>query len=292
MPKFQWQPSERQYYLLNGDITTVSELPNSMFNRGFLYADGFFETVRISNGIPQNIDLHWNRITASLAAHRIQNQQYLTAQILFDALRKLCIRNGINKGGRVRITFFRDGGGRYRPESNGVAWLATSESLPDNEWLSAGNGLRIDVFDNMKKLVGPFSNFKNLNSGLYIQAALWAAENELDDALIQNQQSNIIESSHSNLFLVSNRVLFTPGLDSGPVGGVMRASVINAALSNGFKVYECNITPKEMLEADEIFLTNTIRGIQWVASYKTKRYFHETAKELTNIMNDLLVKTL
>lgn len=292
MPKFQWQPSERQYYLLNGDITTVSELPNSMVNRGFLYADGFFETVRISNGIPQNIDLHWNRITASLAAHRIQNQQYLTAQILFDALRKLCIRNGINKGGRVRITFFRDGGGRYRPESNGVAWLATSESLPDNEWLSAGNGLRIDVFDNMKKLVGPFSNFKNLNSGLYIQAALWAAENELDDALIQNQQSNIIESSHSNLFLVSNRVLFTPGLDSGPVGGVMRAAVINAALSNGFKVYECNITPKEMLEADEIFLTNTIRGIQWVASYKTKRYFHETAKELTNIMNDLLVKTL
>ena len=292
MPKFQWHPLERQYYLLNGDITTVSELPNSMFNRGFLYADGFFETVRISNGIPQNIDLHWNRITASLAAHRIQNQQYLTAQILFDALRNLCIRNGINKGGRVRITFFRDGGGRYRPESNGVAWLATSESLPDNEWSSAGNGLRIDVFDDMKKLVGPLSNFKNLNSGLYIQAALWAAENELDDALIQNHQSNIIESSHSNLFLVSNRVLFTPGLDSGPVGGVMRASVINAALSNGFKVYECNITPKEMLEADEIFLTNTIRGIQWVASYKTKRYFHETAKKLTNIMNDLLVKTL
>jgi branched-chain amino acid aminotransferase len=263
-----------------------------MFNRGFLYADGFFETVRISNGIPQNIDLHWNRITASLAAHRIQNQQYLTAQILFDALRNLCIHNGINKGGRVRITFFRDGGGRYRPESNGVAWLATSESLPDNEWSSAGNGLRIDVFDDMKKLVGPLSNFKNLNSGLYIQAALWAAENELDDALIQNHQSNIIESSHSNLFLVSNRVLFTPGLDSGPVGGVMRASVINAALSNGFKVYECNITPKEMLEADEIFLTNTIRGIQWVASYQAKRYFHETAKELTNIMNDLLVNTL
>jgi branched-chain amino acid aminotransferase len=192
----------------------------------------------------------------------------------------------------VRITFFRDGGGRYRPESNGVAWLATSESLPDNEWLSTGNGLRIDVFDDMKKLVGPLSNFKNLNSGLYIQAALWAAENELDDALIQNHQSNIIESSHSNLFLVSNRVLFTPGLDSGPVGGVMRASVINAALSNGFKVYECNITSKEMLEADEIFLTNTIRGIQWVASYQAKRYFHETAKELTNIMNDLLVKTL
>jgi branched-chain amino acid aminotransferase len=113
----------------------------------------------------------------------------------------------------------------------------------------------------------------------------------LDDALIQNHLSNIVESSHSNLFLVSNRVLYTPGLDSGPVGGVMRASVINAALRNGYKVYECNITPQEMLRADEMFLTNTIRGIQWVASYKSKRYFHETAKELTQIMNDLLLKT-
>ena len=291
MPQFEWQPSDRQCYLVNGEITTISELPNSMFNRGFLYADGFFETVRISFGIPQNIDLHWNRITASLAAHRIDNHQRLTAQVLFDAVQKLCNHNGIDKGGRVRITFFREGGGRYRPESSGMSWLATSESLPENEWLTASKGLAVDVFDGMKKLIGPFSNFKNLNSGLYIQAALWASETGLDDALIQNHLSNIVESSHSNLFLVSNRVLYTPGLDSGPVGGVMRASVINAALRNGYKVYECNITPKEMLQADEMFLTNTIRGIQWVASYKSKRYFHETAKELTQIMNDLLLKT-
>ena len=290
MSQFQWHPTDRQCYLVNGEITTTSELPNSMFNRGFLYADGFFETVRIAHGIPQNIDLHWNRITASLAAHRIQNHQHLNAQTLLDTLSDLCNRNGIDKGGRVRITFFREGGGRYRPESNGMAWIATSDSLSENEWSSSDKGLNIDVFDGMKKLVGPFSNFKNLNSGLYIQAALWASENGLDDALIQNHQSNIVESSHSNLFLVSNRVLYTPGLDSGPVGGVMRASVINAALRNGYKVYECNITPKEMLRADEMFLTNTIRGIQWVASYRTKRYFHQTAKELTHIMNDLLLR--
>jgi branched-subunit amino acid aminotransferase/4-amino-4-deoxychorismate lyase len=290
MPQFQWQPTERQCYLINGEITAISELPNSMFNRGFLYSDGFFETIRICHGIPQHMDLHWNRITASLSAHRIQNQQGLTVKKLAHSLIALCTRNGVQNGGRVRITFFRDGGGRYRPESNDMAWLATAEPLTDNLWNSPDKGLSVDVFNDMKKLVGPFANFKNLSSALYIQAALWAEEKALDDALIQNHQSSIIESSHSNLFLVSNRVLYTPSLDSGPVGGIMRASVINAALEHGFKVYECTITPKEMLQADEMFLTNTIRGIQWVASYKTKRYFHETAKVLTQIMNDRTVK--
>jgi branched-chain amino acid aminotransferase len=70
----------------------------------------------------------------------------------------------------------------------------------------------------------------------------------------------------------------------------MRAAVINIALNNGFKVYECVITPKEMLQADEMFLTNAIRGIQWIASYRTKRYFHETASQLTQLLNDSLVR--
>ena len=106
--------------------------------------------------------------------------------------------------------------------------------------------------------------------------------------LLQTSHS-IIESTRSNLFLVSNRVLYTPGLDSGPIGGVMRAAVINLALEEGFKVYECNISPGEMLRADELFLTNAVRGIQWVASYRTKRYFNMTSKSLIESLNSRLI---
>lgn len=190
----------------------------------------------------------------------------------------------------MRVTFNRAGGGRYRPQSNAMEWLAQAEALPENKLPEHERGLIVDVFSQIKKLRGPFANFKNISATLYVQAAIWASENELDDALIQNQASHIIESSHSNLFLVSNRVLYTPSLDSGPVGGIMRAAVINIALNNGFKVYECVITPKEMLQADEMFLTNAIRGIQWIASYRTKRYFHETASQLTQLLNDSLVR--
>lgn len=267
-------------------------MPFSHFNRGFLYSDGFFETVRICNGIPQHLSLHWNRISSSLRAHRMENKQGLTEKQLGQRLQELCERNAIKQGGRVRITIFRNGGGRYRPESNEMAWIATAEPLQDNLLISEEKGLNVDLYSGMQKQVNPLSNFKNLSSNLYIQAALWAEEEGLDDALIQNEACDVIESSHSNLFLVSNGALYTPGLDSGPVGGIMRASTINLALRQGYKVYECNITPKEMMAADEMFLTNTIRGIQWIARFKDRRYFHTTSKELLKLMNETWISQL
>ena len=290
MSNFQWQPQVQEHCLINGNLKPIGDVPNLLTSRGFLYADGFFETIRICDGTPQHLDLHWNRIASSIDAYRLVNSDGLTQDKLMRLLLLLCQQNGIEKGGRVRVTFNRAGGGRYRPQSNAMEWLAQAEALPENKLPEHERGLIVDVFSQIKKLRGPFANFKNISATLYVQAAIWASENELDDALIQNQASHIIESSHSNLFLVSNRVLYTPSLDSGPVGGIMRAAVINIALNNGFKVYECVITPKEMLQADEMFLTNAIRGIQWIASYRTKRYFHETASQLTQLLNDSLVR--
>ena len=65
----------------------------------------------------------------------------------------------------------------------------------------------------------------------------------------------------------------------------MRAAVINLAIELGVKVYECNLHAHELLKADEVFLTNAVSGIQWVASYRTKRYFNNTANTLLKAFN-------
>ena len=65
----------------------------------------------------------------------------------------------------------------------------------------------------------------------------------------------------------------------------MRAAVIAVAQAAGMKVYECNLSPQELLRADELFLTNALRGIQWVSSYRTKRYFSTTAQQLIHHLN-------
>jgi branched-chain amino acid aminotransferase len=117
-------------------------------------------------------------------------------------------------------------------------------------------------------------------------AKLKAKEKGVDDLLIQNDKMGIIEGSSSNLFIVSNGVLYTSGLDLGCLGGTMRMQIINIAIKQNIKVYECNITPQNLLAADEAFVTNAINGLIWVKRYRSKEYSNTTAQKLTNYLNE------
>lgn len=287
---FLWQPELRAQYIVNGEVCSESGLPHSAKNRAFLYGDGFFETIRVINGQAQLLPFHWNRLNASIEAHGMQPASNWDFDVFDRAVKRLISSNSLHLGGRLRLTFFRASGGRYTPTTNEMQWIGEAESLDANAYQLNEKGISVDVYPDMKKLKGPLANFKNLSAMLYVQAGLWAQREGLEDALVTNTHHHIIESTRSNMFLVSNRVLYTPGLDCGPVGGVMRAAIINLAIEEGYKVYECNISPQEMLRADELFLTNAIRGIQWVGRYRTKRYFNSTAKELVGKLNRRLTQ--
>jgi branched-chain amino acid aminotransferase len=147
-------------------------------------------------------------------------------------------------------------------------------------------GFVIDLYNEIKKPVNKISNFKTTSALPYVMAGIYAREKKLNDVLLVNDTNNIIESTNSNIFIVCNGVLYTPGLTDGCVAGVMRMQIINLALENKFKVYECGLTPQNLLIADEVFLTNAVKGMQWVVSYKMKRYFNKVTRELLGLLND------
>ena len=68
----EWQPERREKYIVNGTLCDANGLPHAAHNRAFQYGDGFFETIRVCNGVPQHVELHWNRVEKSLEAHRIE----------------------------------------------------------------------------------------------------------------------------------------------------------------------------------------------------------------------------
>ena len=72
--------------------------------------------------------------------------------------------------------------------------------------------------------------------------------------------------------MVSNGVLYTPGLEEGCLAGTMRIQIINAALAAGIKVYECSILPQNLLAADEVFITNAIKGINWIGGTRRQHF--------------------
>ena len=267
--------------LLNGHIVGEQNAPRAFANRGFLVADGVFESMRFTDNRVPYLGLHVARLHAALAAHGMDVPDSLHESSLKESLEVWRRTWPFAGDARIRLTAYREGKGKYTPDTDDTSWVATVERMDARGYSLAPKGLDVDIYQDMHKHVSPVSRYKNIASTVYVHAARHARIQGWGDALILNADQKIIESSRSNLFVVSNGVLYTPGLEDGCVGGIMRAVLIRTALDRGVKVYECTLTPQTLLQADELFLTNAVRGIEWVASYKTKRYFHSMAEKLT-----------
>ena len=276
-------------YLYNSEIIDEHNLPNGFESRGFLYADGFFETIRCIKGSIPLFHLHYSRIVPSSKAYRMDIPEWMEEDSLKSLLENLYVQSNLSGDARIRLTIFRSGDGRFTPTSNEATAIASIEHVDGNGFELNDKGIAIGLYQDLAKTPSMISNFKNLHSQLYVQAGNYAAEQGLDDVLIINDFNQLIEATSSNIFLVLDGALHTPKLEAGPVGGVMRTAVINLALKIGIKVYECNLEAHELIKADEVFLTNALKGIQWVASYRTKRYFNKTANMLLDEFNSALL---
>jgi branched-chain amino acid aminotransferase len=224
-------------------------------------------------------------VDATIKALKIQPSDF-SFDLLSQHINGLLQRNEIFEGGRMRITFFRKAKGFYLPKGNDLDYFIEVEALPNNLFALNETGKVIDIYTEVKKDPNKYAGFKTLNAQLYVMASIFAEEKNWDDALIQNTKQAIIESTNSNLFLVSNGVLYTPALTDGCVGGTMRMHIINLAVQSKLKVYECTMTPQTLLSADEVFLTNAIKGIEWVNSYRTKPYQNGFSKKLLELLNN------
>ncbi|HET6990170.1 MAG TPA: aminotransferase class IV, partial [Bacteroidia bacterium] len=154
-----------------------------------------------------------------------------------------------------------------------------------NEYVLNDKGMSVELYQDIRKPINKLSTLKTANSQLYVLAALYAKKMNVDDAILINHNGNVIEATGSSLFAVKNGVLYTSPLSEGCVAGVMRGVIMEIAKENRIAVYEVPLPLSIMLNSDEIFLTNAVRGIQWVSSYKAKRYFNNTAKKFQELLN-------
>ncbi|MBL1279577.1 MAG: aminotransferase class IV [Fluviicola sp.] len=254
-------------------------------NRSYLYGDGVFESIRIIKGQPINIENHVSRMLEGAKKLKMRPPSFYDVDFFKSRIITLIEKSQINDGGRCRVSLDRSSGGTFYPESNEVEFFIEVYPTEISRFELNQKGIEIDIFTELKKQKNSLSNFKTKSCLIYIMAAISAREKGLGDYLITNETGGILESSSANLFVVSNGVLYTPGLEEGCLAGTMRMQIINLAIKNGIKVYECNILPQNLLVADEIFLTNAISGITWVSGYRTKRYFNVISTKLIGFLN-------
>ncbi len=266
----------------NGNIFNSDSSPVNHANRAFRFGDGIFETFLCTGTEPQLFDDHYQRLLSAAVLLRFDIVGFPSIENLKKQISLLVAKNKYAPYSRVRITMFRSPGGLYTPENNMPQYIIEQEVLTTEPFELNSKGLFVGVYTDIQKSASPVSQFKTCSSLFFVLAALVKKENGWGDILITNQESRIIEGLSSNLFWIKENRIFTPMISSGCVDGIMRKHTIKIARKIGFAVSETTgATLDSLLNADELFLTNSTQGIRWIVGLNDRRYFLRITRQLS-----------
>jgi branched-subunit amino acid aminotransferase/4-amino-4-deoxychorismate lyase len=266
------------YIDFNGTVQS-GMLPVTHANRALQYGDGVFETMHYHNGKILFGQDHFDRLKLGLEALKIKLPAGFSMAGLIRRTGKLLLLNKISGDARIRLQVMRNDGGSYTPVSRDSSYMLTVSKLESTGFEMTVRGLKADIFD--AGLPQNFlSNHKTCNALPYVMAGIYAAEKKLDDCLLINASGRVAEAISSNVFMVRRGIIFTPPLRDGCVAGVMRKNLLGLSASMKFSIREKSLTIKDLLTADEIFLTNVIQGIRWVEFFRNRKKKNEITSKL------------
>ena len=285
--------SAAKYLCYDGDFFDAGKPVLPLSNRSFRYGDALFESIHACGTEAQFLDLHMARLRQSMEWLKMTVPAFFTPDNIGRLITKLLNKNRIFGGARIRLTVFRDPRTNnvpelVAPENNIVTYTLESEALDAEHYSLNPHGLVIDLFTPMPKPVHWLSSIKSTSALLYVMAGIFAKEKGLDDCILINEKGHLVESGSSNLFIIREGHIFTPGPEEGCLPGIMRQVVISCIRANGQHFSEnIPLVISDLLAADEVFLTDAIAGIRWVGAFQQKRYYRNISRQLLEQINTL-----
>ena len=242
-------------------------------DRSYRYGDGLFETMKMVEGEVQLRELHFDRLFAGIQKMNMEWPVHLSREKLLSAINELCRKNACEKYGRIRLSVSAGEGGLFDPGRKAhycvEAWPLSLEMGQLNS-----NGLIIGLYENGRKSNDTWSNLKSSSSLLYAMAAMEAKANHWNDSIVLNTEGTVADTCIANIFMVKDGIIYTPPLKDGGVAGVMRKLMLGHLADWGFPVKERSLHTSDFAGADELFLTNAIRGLRWVKQLDDHQYGH------------------
>lgn len=270
----------------NGTIQDSSNLVIEN-NRGFLFGDSVFETMKVVDNKILFLEDHYFRLMASMRICRMEipmnfTMEYFESQIL----NLLNSSTEIENNCRVRFSVFRKGDGFYLPKTNETEFIVTISRL-ENEIYSINNvAYEVELFKDSYVTKQLLSSLKTNNKMVQITGSIFASENGYDNCLLLNDDKNVVEALQGNVFMLLNGELITPPLSDGCLNGIMRKQIIEiSSKMEDVKFVEKSISPFDLQKADELFITNVIMGIQPITKYRKKEFTSLVADKLLARLN-------
>lgn len=223
-------------------------------DRGLTLGDGVFDTMLAVDGAPQDATAHFGRLTQNAAVLNIN------FSLDFEATaQELLKQNGFEKGRfAIRTTVTRGAGARgLVPPENPVSTIIMRVSPAPEK---AAEPIKTIIAQSVRRNdCSPLSRVKSLNYGDNLLALMEAKRRGADDAILLNTKGDVCCASAANLFIIEGENFITPPLQDGVLDGITRGNLIRSENAR-----EESITPTRLLNADSVFLTNSIQGIRMV----------------------------
>lgn len=268
---------------INGKFFDPGKAKISVFDRGFLYGDGAFETMRSYAGVVFKLDDHLDRLFKSLKILKIKQPR--SKKFLSDAICKSLKINNL-LGAYIRLAVTR-GEGRFGIGHtdafvpNVIIVAKEFEGYP--EWMfSKGISAGIIGVQNEYSVI---SRIKTQNYLNYILARFDAKEAGFDEAILTNTKGYVTEGATSNIFLVRADKIITPSLNSGVLPGITRSVIINIAKKLKLRIKEKFVSCRELVKADEVFLTNSLAEVLPVTRIDSKTIGSGLVGPLTKLLH-------
>lgn len=230
-----------------------------MQDRGFAYGDGVFETIRVVDGELTLAQLHEDRLRAGLERLKISWP---------DALAEQCQAEVAGYAeqlgtGVLKVTVTRGYGGRgYAPPAEvQPTRIVAGFPLPDYPDWHAQEGVSVRTCKFRLGRQPALAGIKHLNRLEQVLARSEWQGTEVQEGILLDANDQVIEATAMNLFLVEGGTLVTPLLNDCGIEGVMRAVLMDTFRSRGVAVMQEAVGLRRMLEAEEIFLCNSVAGV-------------------------------
>jgi branched-chain amino acid aminotransferase len=279
-------PATKSTVLLdvNGRAVEADAPAVSALDRGFLYGDGLFETLRAYHGWLFRLDRHLERLRTSARELRIADS--LATEPIADRVQAL-VEQLAEPEAYVRVTLTRgvhSGSLELEPATSPTVAIVVRplHPLPADLYERGVDAVIASLRQNAES---PLPRHKTLNYLDKLLAKSEAREQGAYEALLLNTRGEVAEGASSNVFLVSGRRVVTPALAANILPGVTRRDVLALAAAAGYRTDERTIRPDEMFDADELFLTSSIAELLPVCALQGRRVGRGTPGEVTRALH-------
>ena len=249
---------------LNGQFVPEEQAVVSVFDRGFQYGDGLFETMRVLNGSPFRWEQHWERLARGAAflniplpfesrELRAMGERLITTNRMPDSLLRLAVSRGVGRQG-------------YSPKGAARTTMVMSSHPAPAIDLQRPPRWRVVISAFRLPANEALAQFKTANKLPQVLARAEADAGHADEALLQNTDGYVVEGASSNFFWVEPDAVCTPPLASGILAGVTRAVVLEICRDLGLAIREATVVPDQLRQAQGVFLSLSSFGIVEVIS--------------------------